>query len=542
LPCISENADNFQTPSTISLPKENKSVNLCCSQNCKGVLMDQIACLYEISQALSNTDLKASLKKVLSILGNHMGILRGSISILDYNTGEIHIEVAYGLSEEARRRGRYRLGEGITGEVVATGKPILVPVISNEPKFLDRTRSRSETEKRYTSFFCVPIKVGNQVLGTLSIDKRLEEEEYLQKDLKFLTVVAALIAQTVYNLLAFEAEKKRLEEENIKLRQKLIEKYDFKHSLVGRSKEMEEVLNLVARAAQSDATVLIRGESGTGKELVANAIHYNSSRAKRPFVKINCAALPETLIESELFGHEKGAFSGAHTTKKGQFELANGGTIFLDEISELNLHLQAKLLRVLQEKEFYRVGGTKPIKVNVRVIAASNQDLEEATRKGKFREDLYYRLNVFPIYIPPLRERRTDILLLAEHFLEEFNKKYNKHIARISTPAIDLLLKYHWPGNVRELRNCIERAVIICDENVIRSYHLPPSLQTAESTQTQKGTSLKLAVENLEKEMIIEALKATKGNCSQAAKRLDTTLRILTYKVKKYGIDPTVFK
>jgi len=178
----------------------------------------------------------------------------------------------------------------------------------------------------------------------------------------------------------------------------------------------------------------------------------------------------------------------------------------------------------------------------VRVIAASNQDLEEAIRKGQFREDLYYRLNVFPIYIPPLRERRTDILLLAEHFLEEFNKKYNKHIARISTPAIDLLLKYHWPGNVRELRNCIERAVIICDENVIRSYHLPPSLQTAESTQTQKGTSLKLAVENLEKEMIIEALKATKGNCSQAAKRLDTTLRILIYKVKKYGIDPAVFK
>ncbi len=504
--------------------------------------MDQIACLYEISQALSNTNLKGSLKQVLSILHDYMGIERGYISILDYHQAEIHIEVAYGISEEARRRGRYRLGEGITGEVVATGRPIVVPIIGNEPRFLNRTRTRTEHEKKSTSFFCIPIKVGNQVLGTLSVDKRLEQEERLQIDLRFLSVVAALIAQTVYNLLVFEAEKRQLEEENIKLKEKLIEKYDFKHSIVGRSKAMKEVLSLTARAAQSDATVLIRGESGTGKELVANAIHYNSPRAKRPFVKINCAALPETLIESELFGHEKGAFSGAHVSKKGQFELANGGTIFLDEISEINHHLQAKLLRVLQEKEFYRVGGTKPIKVNVRVIAATNQNLEEAIKTGKFREDLYYRLNVFPIYIPPLRERRTDILLLTEHFLEEFNKKYGKSITRISTPAIDLLMKYHWPGNIRELKNCIERAVIVCDENVIRSYHLPPSLQTAESTQTQKGSSLKLAVESLEREMITEALKATKGNCSQAARRLDTTLRILSYKIKKYGLDPNMFK
>ncbi|HDD44512.1 MAG TPA: nif-specific transcriptional activator NifA [Candidatus Desulfofervidus auxilii] len=505
--------------------------------------MNQIACLYEISQALSNLDLKNSLKKVLNILGNYMNIRRGAISIFDPQTAEIHIEVAYGLSAEARRRGRYRLGEGITGEVVATGRPIVVPIISQEPRFLNRTLSRSETEKKQTSFFCVPIKASEQVLGTLSIDKKFEGENTLEEDLKFLTVVAALVAQTVRNLLLFEAEKKRLEEENIKLKEKLQEKFKFSSNIiVGRSKVMEDVFRLIYQAAKSDATVLIRGESGTGKELVANAIHYNSTRASGPFIKINCAALPETLIESELFGHEKGAFSGAYTTKKGQFELADGGTIFLDEISELNLHLQAKLLRVLQEGEFYRVGGTKPIRVNIRIIAATNQNLEEAMKKNVFREDLYYRLNVFPIYLPPLRERRTDILLLAEHFLEEFNKKYNKQIRRISTPAIDLLVKYHWPGNVRELKNCIERAVIICDENVIRCYHLPPTLQTAESTQTQKGNSLKLAVENLEREMIIEALKVTKGNCSQAAKRLDTTLRILNYKIKKYGIDPSMFK
>jgi len=505
--------------------------------------MNQIACLYEISQALSDLDLKNSLKNVLAILGNHMGIHRGAIAIFDTDTAEIHIEVAYGLSPEAKRRGRYRLGEGITGEVVARGKPMVVPIISQEPKFLNRTRSRSEAEKKHTSFFCVPIKVGERLLGTLSVDKRFEGEHSLEEDLKFLTVVATLIAQTVHSLLAFEAERKRLEEENIKLKEKLQEKFDFSSdTIVGRSKEMKEVFHLIAQAAKSDATVLIRGESGTGKELVANAIHYNSERAKGPFIKINCASLTETLIESELFGHEKGAFSGAYTTKKGQFELANGGTIFLDEISELSLHLQAKLLRVLQEGEFYRVGGTKPIKVNVRVIAATNQNLEEAIGKNTFRKDLYYRLNVFPIYLPPLRERRADILLLAEHFLEEFNKKYNKNIKRISTPAIDLLVKYHWPGNVRELKNCIERAVIVCDENVIRCYHLPPTLQTAESTQTQKGNSLRIAIENLEKEMIIEALKVTNGNCSQAARRLDTTLRVLNYKIKKYGIDPSMFK
>ncbi len=305
---------------------------------------------------------------------------------------------------------------------------------------------------------------------------------------------------------------------------------------------MEEVFEMIERVAKSDATVLLRGESGTGKELVANVIHYDSPRANKAFIKISCAALPENLIESELFGYEKGAFTGAYTTKKGQFELAQGGTIFLDEIAELNLNLQAKFLRVIQEKQFYRVGGTKPIKTNVRIIAATNQNLKDALEKKTFREDLYYRLNVFPIYLPPLRERRTDILLLAEHFLEEFNKTYHKNIRRISTPAIDLLVQYHWPGNVRELKNCMERAVLICDEEVIRSSHLPPSLQTAERSQTRKTLSLASAVAQLEKEMIVETLKVTRGNRSQAAKQLDTTLRILNYKIRKYNLDIEKFK
>ncbi len=503
--------------------------------------MDQITCLYEISQALNALDLKTSLQKVLETLAQYMGMKRGTITVLDYATGEIQIEVAHGLSAEARRRGRYRLGEGITGEVVATGRPIVAPIISQDPRFLNRTRTRGVLQKRETSFLCVPIKANNALLGALSVDKRFEGEERLNEDLRFLTVVAALLAQRVHSLLLVQEEKRRLEEENIRLKEKLRERYDFLN-IVGKSKKMQDVFEMIARVAKSDATVLLRGESGTGKELVANAIHYNSPRANGPFIKINCAALPENLMESEFFGHEKGAFTGAYTTKKGQFELAQAGTIFLDEIAELSLNLQAKLLRVIQEKEFYRVGGTKPIKTNVRIIAATNQNLEEALERKSFREDLYYRLNVFPIYVPPLRERRSDILLLAEHFLEEFNKNYHKNIRRISTPAIDLLVQYHWPGNVRELKNCIERAVLVCDEDVIRSYHLPPTLQTGESSDTEKGLSLANAVEHLEREMIIEALKATRCNRTQAARHLDTTLRILNYKIKKYGIELGRFK
>lgn len=503
--------------------------------------MDQIACLYKISQALSGSKLKASLQRVLETLAQCMGMQKGTITVLNYTTGEIQIEVAHGLSAEARRRGKYKLGEGITGQVVATGRPIVVPIISEDPRFLNRTRTRGILQKKETSFFCVPIKVGNTLLGALSVDKRFEGQKGLNEDLRFLTVVAALVAQTVYGLLLVQEEKRRLEEENIRLKEKLRRRYNFSN-IIGKSKKMQEVFEMIARVAKSDATVLLRGESGTGKELVANAIHYHSQRANGPFIKISCAALPENLMESELFGHEKGAFTGAYSTKRGQFELAQGGTIFLDEIAELSLSLQAKLLRAIQEKEFYRVGGTRPIKADVRIIAATNQNLEEALEKRIFREDLYYRLNVFPIYLPSLRERRSDILLLADHLLGEFNKSYHKNIRRISTPAIDLLMQYHWPGNVRELKNCIERAVLVCDEDVIRSYHLPPTLQTAESSDTEKGLSLSAAVEHLEKEMIIETLKATKCNRTQAARHLNTTLRILNYKIQKYSIELERFK
>jgi Nif-specific regulatory protein len=301
---------------------------------------------------------------------------------------------------------------------------------------------------------------------------------------------------------------------------------------------MQEVFDLIAQVSGSEATVLIRGESGTGKELIANAIHYNSKRAEMPVIKVNCAALPETIIESELFGHEKGAFTGAVTARKGRFELANGGTIFLDEIGDLSPTTQVKLLRILQEREFERVGGNETIKSSVRVIAATNRDLEQLMAEGRFREDLYYRLNVFPIHVPPLRSRKSDIMLLADYFTEKYSSKNNKNIKRISTPAIQLLTSYHWPGNVRELENCIERAVLISTDDVIHGNHLPPSLQSAESTGTEIHNTLQQAIDELEKELILDALKSCSGNMTKAAKMLGISERIMGLRKSKYMINP----
>jgi Nif-specific regulatory protein len=308
-------------------------------------------------------------------------------------------------------------------------------------------------------------------------------------------------------------------------------------TIIGSSSTMRLVFDQIAQVARTNTTVLVRGESGTGKELIARAIHDGSTRAARPFVSVSCGALPDSLIESELFGYEKGAFTGAHARKKGRFELASGGTLFLDEVGEVHPSTQLKLLRVLQEREIDRLGGAKPISIDVRLIAATNKDLEKALAAGTFREDLHYRLNVFAIFLPPLRERKPDVLLLADHFLETFAVAHHKHIKRISTPAIDMLMAYHWPGNVRELQNVVERAVLVCDGNVIHGHHLPPTLQTAEASGTVTNLSLTEAVEAYEKDLIQDALKTTRGNRTRAAKLLHSTERVISYKVQKYHID-----
>jgi len=436
--------------------------------------IEEVSLLYEINEALTEQlDMKRSLYKVLSILAESLNLIKGTITLLNPDTNEIRIEVAHGISEKAQKKAKYKLGEGVTGKVIETGKPAVVPRISEEPVFLDRTHSRDLKERQDYSFICVPVKKEKRVVGALSADRPFEGKASLKKGAEIMSVVATMIARHVINLETLSLEKEKLKKENLRLKTELENKYSFSN-IIGNSNKMREVFQMISQVSRSNATVLIRGESGTGKELVANSIHYNSLRQQHPFVKINCAALPENLIESELFGHEKGSFTGALHQKKGKFELAHNGTIFLDEIGTMDLVVQVKLLRVLQEKEFERVGGHKTIKSDVRIIAATNSNLETMVEKGRFRDDLYFRLNVFPIYMPSLRMRKTDIILLADYFLEKYAKENFKEIKRFSTPAIDMMMQYHWPGNVRELENCIERSVLLCNEGAIHSYHLPP--------------------------------------------------------------------
>jgi len=503
--------------------------------------IQNLTTLLDVSQALSSTiDLKAGLHRVLEELEGHHEVLRGAVTLLNEESKDLQIEASIGINTEGQRA-RYRLGEGITGRVVQSGRPVVVPQISREPLFLNRAVQRKDLRGPELTFICVPITLNRRPVGALGVDLAFQPKRDYRAITGLLRVVASMIGQAVKVHRLIEIERQRLVEENVDLRQKLKERYDFSN-IVGTSGPMRQAYEQVAQVAHTNTTVLIRGESGTGKELIAHAIHYNSARAKKPFVKVSCGALPDTLIESELFGYEKGAFTGAMAQKKGRFELAEGGTLFLDEIGDINLATQVKLLRVLQEREFERLGGTETIKVNVRLIAATNKELEKAIADHVFREDLFYRINVFTIFVPPLRERKSDLMLLADHFLEKYGREHGKNIKRISTPAIDMLMSYHWPGNVRELENTVERAVLVCDGNVIHGHHLPPTLQTAEASDTQMSLSLSEAVEQYEKDLLLDALKSARGNRSKAARLLSSTERIVNYKVKKFGIDCRRFK
>jgi Nif-specific regulatory protein len=501
---------------------------------------EELSILFEITQILdSSLDLRDVVEPVLEVITRSLDMKLATLTLLSRQTGEITIEAAWGLSATQKRRGRYKLGEGITGKVIQTGKPAVVPRISDEPSFLDRTGARAGAGEH--SFICVPIKIGREVIGALSADRPAAAPPALQEDARILSIVASLIAQAVRLRQSAQEERERLVQENLRLQDELKDRFR-PSNIIGNSKAMQEVYQLIAQVSPSDTSVLLRGESGTGKELVAHAIHYASRRAAKPIVKVNCAALPEGVIESELFGHEKGAFTGAVAARKGRFELAQGGTLFLDEIGDLSAAMQIKLLRVLQEKEFERVGGTTTIRADVRLIAATNRDLEELIEKEHFRQDLYYRLNVFPIHIPPLRERRTDILQLADYFAERYSRQNHKNVRRISTPAIDMLMAYHWPGNVRELENCIERAVLLSDDDVIHGHHLPPTLQTAEASGTVPRGTLRVTLERVEKELLVEALKSSRGNMAAAASALGVTERIMGLRVRKYRIEARRFR
>jgi len=500
--------------------------------------INELSLLFEVSQILDQSlNLKEVIHPVLKAMAEHMGMMRSTITLLNRQNEEIFIEAAYGLSLSQRKKGKYQLGEGITGKVVQSGQPMIIPKISEEPQFLNKTEARKGLKKKDISFICVPVKIGNTTIGAISVDKLFDELVSLEEDVRLLSIIGSMIAQAVKLRQTIQEERQRLMQENERLQEELRDKFN-PTSMIGKSRAMQQVFDLISKVSKSEATIMVRGESGTGKELVAHAIHYNSHRLNQPYVKLSCAALPESVIESELFGHEKGAFTGATNTRKGRFEMADGGTIFLDEVGELPPLVQAKLLRILQEKEFERVGGNETIRTNVRIITATNRNLEEELQSGKFREDLYYRLNVFPIHLPPLRDRKSDIMLLADHFVEKYSQKNHKWITRISSPAIDMLMSYHWPGNVRELENCIERAVLLSTDGVIHGHHLPPSLQSAESSGTELQGTLSETLDNIEREIILDNLKSTKGNIAKTARNLGVTERIMGLRIKKHGINP----
>lgn len=507
--------------------------------------VQELTALYEISNAVSSSlDLEDVTHKVMTILHQKMGMERGTLTLLDAKTQELIIEVAHGLDKAEIGRGRYRVGEGITGKVVAAGEPIVVPNVGDEPLFLNRTRSRGDIKRSNVAFICVPIKLDQKTIGALSVDRLFQENVSFEEDVRLLTIISSMVAQAVRIHQMVKRDKEKLETENILLKRELKKKF-HPTNIIGECKRMADVYASIELVSQTAATVMLRGESGTGKELVAHAIHYNSNRADGPFIKISCAALPETLLESELFGYEKGAFTGALGNKPGRFEMANGGTLFLDEIGDIPLSTQVKLLRVIQEKEFERVGGTQTIRVNIRLITATNKDLEHEVRMKRFREDLYYRLNVIPIFMPPLRERKEDIPLLVNHFLEKANQENQKKAKYISEAATECLIQYPWPGNVRELENAIERAVVLCKGETLTPDLFPipkdgslPGLTSFNPQSDAETTPTKLpeAVETMEKKMIESALQMTGGNQRRAAQQLGLTERMIGYKIKHYGI------
>jgi len=489
----------------------------------------ELAALFEVSKALTSSfDLEHNLAEAMRILSERLGMRRGTIALVDPEAREVRITIAHGLRRGEMARGKYRLGEGVVGRVVDSGRAMVVPDIDTEPLFLNRTGARIERDG--VAFLCVPIKLPEEILGALSADRIFPEGTNLREDVRVLEVVASLIAQAVKLRRAYLHEKRHAEQ----LAGELAGKYSLPN-VVGDSDVMREVLRVAHKVARSTANVLLRGESGTGKELIARAVHYAGPRAKGPFVAVNCAALPENLLEAELFGYEKGAFTGAVAAKKGRFELAEAGTIFLDEIGDVAPALQAKLLRVLQEKTFERLGGQKTLKADVRVVAATNRDLEAMTKSGEFREDLYWRLNVVPIFLPALRERAEDVPLLLEHFLERFGGEVGKRLS-LEPAALQALLGYEWPGNIREMENTVQRLAVLTDDDVIALADLPAHLRIPAASSCASPETLTGEVEVIERRRMIDALEASGWVQAKAAKLLGITARQMGYKMRKYGV------
>ena len=494
----------------------------------------QILVIQKISSVLIHgRDVVAMLEKVLEIIDSDLGMRRGTFSLRYGDT--LRIEASHGLTGAEKEKGFYYLGEGITGHVAETGRSHVIPDLRKDPRFLNRTGKHHYDEP--VAFICVPLFHHGQLIGTLSVDRPITPDTNLNSDVAFLEILANITADSASECILQHEEKQTLIEENRKLRDML---QNAPGKLIGNCREMRQIYTEIRQVAPTDATVLIRGASGTGKELLAHAIVELSGRKDKPFITLNCAALPENLVESELFGHEKGAFTGAVSRRIGRAEAADGGTLFLDEIGDLTMQTQVKLLRFLQERTFSRIGSNEELHSDVRFLAATSRNLEELMEKKLFREDLFYRLNIFPIIMPPLAQRSGDIILLAEHFIEMLNLKYNKKITKISPAATRLLTTYCWPGNVRELENCMERAVLTASDDCIHSVNLPPTLQAAEYhgavPSHPAGGTLDEMLGNCEREFLTDAIARHGGNLSAAGRELGLSPRMMNYRMKRLGL------
>lgn len=505
----------------------------------------KIEALSEVCKLIgSAVHLDTTLGRILQVLHQTLSMERATLVLRDNSKDKLVIKSSYGLSVEEEKRGIYGLSEGICGQIFQSGNPCVVPDITKEPLFLNRTGAR-KVSKKEVSFVGVPIRMDSDPVGVLTVDRLFGLEVSFEEDINFLEIVATLIGQFLQLHNAINAKEEKLVMENKSLKAELHSRFN-RHYIIGQSPAIQEVFWTIEKVAPSRATALLLGESGTGKELVARAIHEASPRQKKAFIKINCAALPENLLESELLGHEKGAFTGATSTRPGRFELADGGTIFLDEIGEMPVLLQAKLLRVLQERQFERIGGTRTLTVDVRIIAATNVDLQSYVDQGRFRSDLYYRLNVVPLRLPALRERQGDVPLLIEHFLRSSNRRNDKQVA-LTTEAMEFLVRYDWPGNVRELQNLIERLVILADRQIIRDEDiqehlraLPRPRETApppDSIPTNTPTSL----QDMERQEIEAALRRHGWVQARAARELGLTQRQIGYRIKKFNLTRPAF-
>ncbi len=510
-----------------------------------------LAALYAVSRVLSRSlAFNETLRDVLRVLHDEAGLTRGLIGVVAPESGKLNIHTIYNPEGPDSDDAQYGPGEGMIGQILERPRTIKLERVADEPRFLNRTQLYDPE----LPFIAVPIKVGSNLQGVLAVQPEHPEDGLLEERAQFVEMVANLIGQSLRLSLDVAQEKSSLLEERDLLRRTVRHQFGF-DSMVGRSAVMRRVFDQARMVAKWNTTVLIRGETGTGKELIANAIHYNSPRAKNAVVKLNCAALPENLLESELFGHERGAFTGAVEARKGRFEQAHGGTLFLDEIGEVSAAFQAKLLRVLQEGEFERVGGSKTVKVDVRIIAATHRDLETAVEMGDFREDLFYRLNVMPIFLPPLRERIEDIPEIARHLLSKIGNDQRRKLT-LTDMAQRRLANHDWPGNVRELENCLERAAVLSEEGSIdvdlirfpsvRERRPQRVVSEAAPAVNAPGMPNPLEVDindpNLsERERVIAALEQAGWVQAKAARLLGMTPRQIAYRIQTLNIEVKQF-